>query len=91
MGEDKVYRIDYQNIIIFNDKPLRPSYFEVVADRPSEAAKKAVPELIRNPAHMDVYNATVVGPSGRKYEILRKGSWLINTNTGKKLENISDS
>lgn len=91
------YIIKYQKkLLTGNSEPHGDYRFSVSASSLEEAAKKAVPELLRegflSDLH-DIWNATVIstekGPE-QHYEILKNGGWLIDFETGKLSKSLED-
>ena len=40
--------------------------------------------------YKEVWNAKIKNPKGEDYEILKKGAWLIDVKTGKKLDSLEE-
>ncbi len=78
-----------ENIINREDslsKPINLS-FPVEANTIEKAAVGTVEELeiIGFKSKYHTWNAKIIGPNGENYKILKQGKWLINTNTGEKV------
>jgi hypothetical protein len=84
------YIVEYQEVVIFNPEPLSKNKLRFDAESFEEAAVKAIRPLTHTSAHMDVYNATIIGPDKSEYPILEKGTWLIDTETGKQLSELEE-
>lgn len=71
--------------------PFGPFKFNVQA-KSIEQAALIVAEQVDRVGEMSMYNcawnATVIGPKNKKYEILREGAWLINLKTGKRISDL---
>ena len=82
-----------ENTINHKDIPCKPINFSLFIDTNTieEAAVRTVQELEIigfNSKHNNTWNAKIVNPEGEDYEILRKGNWLINTETGEKINSL---
>ena len=84
----ETFFVEYQDINISRPyNPERSTRLHISATDLSDAAKKAHWILIKTAYNMRVYNATIIRMrNGERYEILREGAWLIDTETGRKLE-----
>ena len=82
----EVYTVEYTLKLLGSDaSPEKRRPLRVAADDFEEAGKKASPELIKigfGAGMYDVWDATIVKPSGERREILRGGGWLIDIATG---------
>ena len=45
-------------------------------------------KIVFTSTYSDVWNATIKNPEGEDWEILRKGSWLVDFGTGKRLSDL---
>ena len=67
-------------------EPQRQPSFRVGAENFDEAGKVASPLLIKagfGAGMYDVWDATIVSPTGERREILKSGGWRIDIGTGK--------
>ena len=84
----ETFFVEYQDINILRPyNPERSTRLHISATDFSDAAEKAYKILIKPAHNMEACNATIIRmKNGERYEILREGAWLIDTETGRKLE-----
>jgi hypothetical protein len=90
---EKKYFVEYytKSLMVENDEPSGPYGFSVVGDSLEKVMVKAVEKLMVigfTAGYSDVYNARLIDSENKSHEILRESSWLVDSNTGKRLSDL---